>query len=202
MTAIEIAVPSKRLLETLQHPALVPFLADWPRTYQLRSVPAAGLPVVRWLAAVARDPAAFGGDVVAALCRAAPALAWRQSYSVKELDSAFLDNYGWTEILGLNGPVMSERLACGFLILGPSVHYPRHHHEAEEFYLPLSGTAAWQHGVAEWCDRPPGTAIHHASGDAHAMRTGTDPLLALYLWRSTNLAQKARLECAASRMPT
>ena len=77
-------------------------------------------------------------------------------------------------------------------MLGPATHYPRHRHEAEEIYLPLSGTAAWQQGDARWRDRPPGTLIHHAGNEPHAMRTGAGPLLALYLWRSANLAQKAR----------
>ncbi len=91
-----------------------------------------------------------------------------------------------------------ERIACGFLILGPSTHYPRHRHEAEEIYLPLSGTAAWQQGDAGWQDRAPGALIHHASEEPHAMRTRGSPLLALYLWRSDNLAQKARLDRPAT----
>jgi Dimethlysulfonioproprionate lyase len=194
MTAEGIAARIKRLLESQRQPALVPFLADWPPAYHLRSASATALPVLRWLPSIAAAPPAFGADVVAALCRAAPTLAWRQSYSPKDLDGAFLDNYGWTEIMGLNGPVMSGRISCGFLLLGPSVHYPPHHHEAEEFYLPLCGTAAWQQGRAEWRDRAPGSGIHHAGGEAHAMRTGADPLLALYLWRGANLAQQAQLK--------
>jgi hypothetical protein len=65
-------------------------------------------------------------------------------------------------------------------------------------YLPLSGTAAWQQGDAVWRDRAPGTLIHHAGDEPHAMRTGASPLLALYLWRSDNLAQKARLDRVAT----
>jgi len=45
-----------------------------------------------------------------------------------------------------------------------------------------------------WLDESPGTVIHHASNEPHAMRTGTQPLLALYLWRSDNLNQKSRLD--------
>ncbi len=193
MTAVEIAAQTRRLLDSLQNRQLAPFLADWPHDMELRSATPVLLPVLRWLPAICADPAAFGADVIAELCRAARHLAWRQSYTAKDLDGAFLDNYGWTEIIGLSGPIASERVACGFLILGPLTHYPPHHHEAEEFYLPLSGTAAWQQGAMQWRDRSPGSAIHHRSGEAHAMRTADDPLLALYLWRSTNLAQKARL---------
>jgi Dimethlysulfonioproprionate lyase len=195
---VTIAERIKELLQSLQEPALVPFLGDWPRTYQRRPVAASHLPVLRWLPQIAGDAAAFATDLVAAVCHAARSLAWRQTYSAKDLDAAFLDNYGWTEILGGSGPLTGERIACGFLILGPSTHYPRHRHEAEEMYLPLSGMAAWQQGVAAWRDLPPGTPIHHASEEPHAMRTGASPLLALYLWRGANLAQKARLDCIAS----
>ena len=196
-TAVNIAERSKQLLESLRLPALAPFLADWPSAPRRRAVQAAALPVLRWLPDIADDSAAFGMDLVAAVCRAAGSLAWRQTYTARDLDAAFLDNYGWSEILGGSGPLASERLACGFLILGPATHYPRHRHEAEEIYLPLSGIAAWQQGDAVWRERPPGTPIHHAGEEPHAMRTGASPLLALYLWRSDNLAQKARLDGSA-----
>ena len=146
---------------------------------------------------MARDTAAFGMGLIAAVCQAAASMAWRQTYTVRDLGGAFLDNYGWSEIFGTSGPLASERLACGFLILGPATHYPRHRHEAEEIYLPLSGIAAWQQGDAVWRDRQPGTLIHHAGEEPHSMRTGAGPLLALYLWRSGDLAQKARLDAPA-----
>ena len=136
-------------------------------------------------------------DVVAEVCRAAPSMAWRQTYSTRDADAAFLDNYGWCEILGESGPIAGGRIACGLLLLGPATHYPRHRHEAEEIYLPLHGTAAWQQGDAVWRDRAPGTLIHHAGDEPHAMRTGAVPMLALYLWRGGGLAQKARLDAAA-----
>ncbi len=60
--------------------------------------------------------------------------------------------------------------------------------------MPLSGTAAWLQGDAVWRDRTPGTLIHHLSEEPHAMRTREEPLLAMYLWRSENLRQKARLD--------
>jgi hypothetical protein len=198
MTAANIAARIEELLQSLQEPALGGFLAEWPRTAEPRAVAASPLPVLRWLAQMAGDSEAFAKDLVAAVVHDAPSLAWRQTYTAKDLGSAFLDNYGWSEIIGLKGPLASERIACGFLLLGPFTHYPRHRHEAEEIYVPLRGTAAWQQGDAVWRDRPPGSAIHHASDEPHAMRTGQSPLFALYLWRSANLAQKARLDGAGA----
>jgi hypothetical protein len=193
-TAIPVAVQIERLLVSLSEPRLAPFLADWPAVMASRAVAPCTLPVLRWLPGLAEHRGAVGSDVVAALHRAAPSLAWRQTYTLNDLDAAFLDNYGWSEILGTTGPLAGARIACGFLLLGPSTHYPRHRHEAEEIYLPLCGTAAWQQGDAVWRERAPGTVIHHAGYEPHAMRTGVEPLLALYLWRSKDLAQKARLD--------
>jgi hypothetical protein len=200
-TPVNIAERIKTLLASLRQPTnaqgIAPFLEDWPETYLPRAVTPSHLPVLRWLPDIGCDPAAFGIDLVAAVRRAAPSMAWRQTYSTKDVDAAFLDNYGWSEILGASGPLGSERIACGFLILGPSTHYPRHRHEAEELYVPLSGTAGWQQGDAPWRERSPGSAIHHARDEPHAMRTGAKALLALYLWRSADLEQKARLDAVA-----
>jgi hypothetical protein len=201
-----IAARVKTLLESLRHPALGPFLADWPSVYSRREIPAARLPVLRWLPELAGGAASIGAascgaascgaDLVAAVCRMAPLLDWRQTYSTADVDAAFLQNYGWSEIVGLVGPIQSERIACGFLILGPSTIYPSHHHAAEELYVPLSGTAAWQQGDMVWREHAPGTPIHHRSLEPHAMRTGGSPLLALYVWRGADLGQKARLDAS------
>jgi quercetin dioxygenase-like cupin family protein len=200
-TAVNIAERIEVLLHSLRQPAIAqdvaPFLEDWPQAYLPRAVTPSHLPVLSWLPEIGRDRAAFGIDLVTAVCRAAQSMAWRQTYSTQDADAAFLDNYGWSEILGASGPLGAERIACGFLILGPSTHYPRHRHEAEELYVPLSGTAGWQQGDAPWREQSPGTAIHHARDEPHAMRTGAQALLALYLWRSADLKQKARLDAAA-----
>jgi hypothetical protein len=193
-TALTIAARIEQLLEALQEPALAPFLADWPPTQLHRAVASRALPVLRWLPQMTGDTAAFAKDLVATVAHAAPWLAWRQTYTASDLGAAFADNYGWSEIVGGSGPLASERLACGFLMLGPSTHYPRHRHEAEEIYVPLSGTADWQQGDSVWREHPPGTTIHHARDEPHAMRTNASPLLALYVWRSANLSQSARLD--------
>src|ERR1700722_1178088 len=136
-TAVDIAVRTRRLLESLHESALAPFLAEWPERAETRAQRAADLPVLRSLEAVCRDAALFGVDLVAALCRAAPLLAWRQTYTEKDIGRAFLDNYGWGANLDREGPLLSERLACGFLLLGPHVPFPSPRHPAEEMYLIL-----------------------------------------------------------------
>jgi len=182
------------LLVSLGAATLGPFLANWPLAKERRPVVPSGLPVLRWLAEAKADAPALSTELVNNLCRAAPSMAWRQTYTAAEVGAEFLENYGWSEIVGLSGTLASERIACGFLLLGPETHYPRHRHEAEEVYIPLAGTALWQQGDGEWREHPPGTVVHHASDELHAMRTGARALLALYLWRSANLRQKAHLD--------
>ena len=90
-------------------------------------------------------------------------------------------------------PIASDQARLGFLMLGPDTLYPPHAHAAEELYLVLAGTAAWQHGHEPWVNRPPGTAIHHPPRLPHATRTAAEPLLALYLWWGADLGVHARV---------
>lgn len=182
------------LLVSLRAAALGPFLAEWPLVKEQRAVVPSALPVLRWLPEARADAPALSLGLVNELRRVAPSMAWRQTYTAIEVGAAFLENYGWSELAGLSGPIASERIACGFLLLGPETHYPRHRHEAEEIYIPLAGTAAWQQAEGPWRQRPPGAVIHHGSDEPHAMQTGARPLLALYLWRSANLQQKSHLD--------
>jgi hypothetical protein len=194
--AIEsLALDARQLVRSLSLPTLTPFLADWPETHTAtRAVSRSSLPVLQWLTAIAGHDRGFATSLIADLHRAAWSLEWRQTYASHEMSPEFLQNYGWTELMGQQAPIDATRVACGFLLLGPSTHYPRHGHEAEEVYIPLSGTARWQQGDAVWREKPPGTVIHHARHEPHAMHTGAEPLLALYLWRSDQLNQKASLE--------
>jgi len=202
---------TRELLLSLEHAALRPSLTRWPSMSPMLvpTVPtpptpamsgsanaataANALAVLRWLPVIAAARHEFAGPLIDALCRAAPSLPWRQTYSRDEIGAEFLRNYGYTEIVGPTAAWRSDVLRCGFLLLGPETHYPRHHHEAEELYVALSGTAAWARGDEPWRDRPPGTVIHHASGEPHAMRTAAEPLLALYLWQGAGLEHAARL---------
>jgi mannose-6-phosphate isomerase-like protein (cupin superfamily) len=190
---MDLIAATRDLLDELRQPLLAPFLAEWPAgvTQRRPPQPPVSLPVLRWL----NDGAAptFCRRLVTTLADAAPAMAWKQTYTAAQTGQAFLDNYGWCEIIGTTGEVPSERLACGFLLLGPNTFYPQHHHEAEEIYVPLVGTATWEKGHDSPQEQPPGTVIHHPRHMTHAMRTGDEALLALYLWRSDSLGQKAQL---------
>jgi len=173
--------------------AAAPFLAALEPALPGRVVAPARLPVEAYLAA-ARGAASAATMVLADVLIATDGLAWRQTYTAADLPAAFLARYGWTELIGLRGPFHSDAIALGFLLLGPDTHYPRHRHAAEELYVPIGGTALWERGDAAPALQPPGTVIHHPAWMAHGMRTTSEPLLALYLWRGGDLAAKSSFD--------
>ena len=118
-------------------------------------------------------------------------LHWGQTYTAADFGRHFIDNYGWLEVFGTRGHFVNESIAGGFLILGPDVLYPDHHHVAEEIYIPLTGGAEWHTADQPFRQREAGEVVHHASGVNHAMRTRNEPLLALYLWRGGPLAERS-----------
>ena len=184
-------------LAGLHAPELARFLDEWPRWPCAAAPPRRRsdrpLPALRFLPGTLARTRALDRRLAAALASAVPDLVWRRTYSRAQVGARFLENYAWTEFVGPAGPVRCQRLSGGLLLLGPEVHYPGHRHPAEEIYVPLAGTAEWQRGCEPWTARPPGTAVRHESGAIHAMRTASEPLLALYLWRGHGLDCSARL---------
>lgn len=168
-------------------------LEGWPALRVTREVGAAALPVCGVLAAAAAAAPGPFVPLVAGLRDGAAGLRWGQTYGAGDFGAAFLRGYGWTELIGLRGPIASEAVAVGVLLLGPGVEYPPHAHAAVEVYLPLSGTAAWLRGDGPFAPVAPGVAIRHPAWMPHAMRTGAEPLVAAYVWRGGDLAAKSRI---------
>ncbi|MDK4701349.1 MULTISPECIES: dimethylsulfonioproprionate lyase family protein [unclassified Rhizobium] len=162
---------------------------DWPA--QPRSLATHGLPVVDYLRKHDRLGEGAEGVLFDRLFQAANELHWAQTYSITDFGADFLQRYGWVELFGTRGHFVSEEMAGGFLLLGPGVHYPDHHHEAEEIYIPLTDGSLWSKDAQPFLPRWSGEIIHHPSNIRHAMRTEDQPLVALYLWRGGPLAQKS-----------
>ena len=183
---------TRDLLRRLAAPCLPQFLNEWPDlSSPIRPLQPNSLPVVQWLAGAARHDVPQTRPLVEFIAKISGRLTWDQSYGEEDFGAAFLECYGWSEFIGRRGPVASERLACGVLVLGPQTKYPKHCHEAEEVYVPLSGTASWWRDKGVWSPQAPGSMIYHPPWLSHAMETAEEPLLALYLWRGGNLTQKS-----------
>jgi hypothetical protein len=96
-----------------------------------------------------------------------------------------IDCYCYATLIGRGTPIPDDSLWFGLYLQAPGTFYPSHLHVPEELYFVLSGTADWQHGekrAAPFAPQPPGTLIHHRPNEPHAMRTGREPLLAMWTW--------------------
>jgi hypothetical protein len=164
-----------------------------PLSPEPRILPARTYPVSDHLAQAARFGDPNAADILAILVGEGDRFHWGQSYGPADFGSDFLNNYAYLEILGTRGHFRSDAVACGFLMIGPNTDYPAHRHEAEEIYMVLAGTADWTKAGADYGTRPPGAVIHHPSQVVHAIKTGAEPLLVLYLWRGGDLAQKSEI---------
>ena len=93
----------------------------------------------------------------------------------------FEGGYSFSVIIGDSGLVPSKKIRMGLFLQNQNVDYPTHAHEAEEFYLILSGYGTWQIGNS-WYDAIPGRIFHHQPGESHRMITESEPLLAIWIW--------------------
>lgn len=181
------------MLSTLQDDSLAEFMTHWPdETAEFRHLAPRPLPVLTWLEEARQHGALEAAPTLQHLCNSANELFWGQTYSVGTFGEAFLERYGWCELIGAAGPIVSDSLACGFLMLGPENAYPCHSHDAREIYIPLSSPAQWLCGAeGDWRKLTPMQVIHHPGNAVHGMRTGDAPMISLYMWLGEDLAQRA-----------
>jgi mannose-6-phosphate isomerase-like protein (cupin superfamily) len=142
-------------------------------------------PVVRHVEGM--PPLAGGGSeaLARAIAVAADALAWRPPYPELKGDPSyarFLDGYSYVNLAGPQGPVVTPDLGLFVTIQAPGITYPAHRHDAFEVYYVIAGRGEWKRGDESWTVREPGTFVVHGSQEAHAMRTGAEPLLAAAAW--------------------
>ena len=166
------------------------FAADFDADMRPRRLAPRGLPVTGYLAAADGSPDSPEAALVDTLAGAADELHFGQTYGSGDFGVDFLARYGWVELFGTRGHFVSDVLAGGFLLLGPGILYPDHHHIAEEIYVPLTPGSLWSRDGGGFEARKAGEIIHHPSGIRHAMQTTDRPLVALYLWRGGLLVQK------------
>ena len=175
-------------------PALAEF-ADWPETPPARSQVPQILPVTAKIAALSGD------TFIEAIAAAAPEAAWRQTYTQAEVGRAYLDEYGWVELLGPTGHFITDELRAFVGFWGPALQYPAHSHPASEIYLVLKGSARFE--VHGWTPRDagPGETVEIPGGATHAMKIGLQGLLVFALWKGTGIGEDAKLDAARDDQP-
>ena len=123
-------------------------------------------------------------DLARSFARIAPSVAWSQnrSYTAENTDAEFLNGYAYAGLSGPEGPVLCTVPRGGFMLMGPDVTYPDHHHAPREVYLVLTPGTQWRLDQGDWFDVSPGDLIYHRPWQMHAMRTRSEPLLAFAGW--------------------
>ncbi len=186
--------------------ALGRVLAALEQLGDLRPGVSQGLDVVeRYLGScrgLARHPLAEA--LVTAMAREPDRVAWYRSasYDAEPGMADFLTRYAVAVILGLDRfgrrcPYWSDRAALGVTLQAPCVDYPAHAHAAVEIYYILAGSADWQQGDGVWRRKQPGDFVLHQAHEPHVMRTGDEPLLAMFAWVSDLMSDVYLTEAAA-----
>ena len=141
------------------------------------------LPVLRHLDMVKPSGDAAIDAVLEEFLRLAPALPWCRTVGYLDmLSSDYLDNYGYVQLLGPDSIVEHPAVRVGIGLWGPNLHYPAHHHEAEELYHVLAGEPSFADGNGISRSTRPGDAVHHAPWQVHSQDFGATPTVLLYCW--------------------
>ena len=118
-----------------------------------------------------------------AFIKAAPQAFWRDTYAHTIIKDDFINRFGCYAFIGAGGPYISAHMSAYMVYMPPKLHYPWHHHPAEEMYLVLAGEAKFhKKNAASKVLRAGDTSIH-ASNQPHAMETFGRGVMAYVLWR-------------------
>lgn len=145
------------------------------------------LPVCEAYLEAVTDPAQFSEDTLRDLVQAfralEPGLRWYpRSGDTTNANDAYWQGHANAMIVGPGGLSRHSRVWLGVSLLAPGVRYPDHTHPPEETYLVLSDGEFSQDGVT-WFTPGVGGSFYNPPGILHAMRSGEEPLFAMWaLW--------------------
>jgi len=111
-------------------------------------------------------------------------LSWRYGY--EKVPAGLKLKYGYAEVLGPNGPVISQRIILGLVLFAPKTTYPAHSHKdiTESYYCISGHTSENDVGVSA-----PGSLIFNPPGQDHRITTADrEPCLLAYAWTGTAAA--------------
>ncbi len=121
--------------------------------------------------------------LLAALLDLSPTMQWRETYKDTDIGADFMDRFGCYEIIGRDAPFASAKIRSFLVYQPPHLHYPWHHHPAEELYVVVAGEAEFHiEGQGAKILRS-GESSFHPSGVPHALTSHDHPVLAYVIWR-------------------
>ncbi|WP_428120465.1 dimethylsulfonioproprionate lyase family protein [Candidatus Poriferisodalis sp.] len=149
------------------------------------------LPVLRHLEAVALSGDESVDAVLEEFLSLAASLPWIHTAGYRGvLSQEFHDNYGYVQLVGPKSIVEHRCVRVGIAVWGPNLHYPSHHHEAEELYHVLAGEPCFSTDDVRRTTKP-GDAVHHAPWQPHQQDFGATPTVLLYCWTGAVVADAA-----------
>jgi mannose-6-phosphate isomerase-like protein (cupin superfamily) len=118
-------------------------------------------------------------------------LFWEQTYKKQDgvVNDEMLAGYGFAEIIGKTGPLVSDSIRCGIGVWGPNIEYPVHSHDAEEIYVILAGSATFTLGDNLPKFHTGDDVVFVSSGLRHSFTTASAALAVLYFWQGGDLRQ-------------
>lgn len=118
-----------------------------------------------------------------ALVAISPAMLWRETYKDTDIGADFMDRFGCYEIIGRDAPFASEKMRSFMVYHPPHLHYPWHHHPAEELYMVIAGQAEFHMQGREAAVLKSGETAFHPASVPHALTSHNHPVLTYVIWR-------------------
>jgi len=106
-------------------------------------------------------------------------LTWWHRPDAIEIGEPFASGHANATVIGKGGLEERDDVWVGISLMAPNIEYPEHHHPPEEVYLVLS-PGQWRQGEKSWHSPGCGGLVHNPPSILHAMRSGSQPLLATW----------------------
>ena len=123
-------------------------------------------------------------DAMRAIMEAGPTMHWRETYKESAEGAGFMGRLGCYAVIGAGSPYAASTLRLFVVYMPAGLHYPRHHHPAEEIYLVIAGGARFSRAGAPDQFLSEGQTVFHASNQVHALETTDGPVMCLVAWRN------------------
>ena len=115
---------------------------------------------------------------------AGPEAFWRDTYAGTNIGDDFMNRFGCYCAIGSGGAWDSNQMKGYVVTMPPGLHYPWHHHPAEEMYVVLAGEAEFFREGEPMELLREGDTSFHASNQPHAMETRDSPVMCYVTWRN------------------
>ena len=183
LQCIREAVRERASNETASHLLAEHIFAALEQPAVLRTTDVCAAPVAYQHLNLALDNARRGPPSVSALADAfralAPKLNWHRRAGSTSEHSGFDKGHANAYLVGPDGLEQRDDVVIGASLMAPEVTYPFHSHPPEEIYVVMS-QGEWYNERDGWYTPGIGGLVHHRPGIVHTMRSGAEPLLALW----------------------